>query len=264
MTTNFSLAARAAAAVILMVLAAGCAKSADSSATSSTPGSSTTDGATSADGSTSTDGTSTDSNTGASPSEADSTPAQEGTGAESPQPTKKQSPTIKVASLPIGGSADVDGVHQCGRVSLLLQELPPGISISVTSAEPDPLGIFTLGGDRCGSEPPCATWTWTTQTTDGACTVAATQVIDSADSVTLKLAGTVTCPDQSTCDQVQSKLGGSQFQFTALPGVVPSSPSSPSGDTTDGSSDAGGSSSSPAVSGSAEPSTSTEASPTGS
>jgi hypothetical protein len=248
MTTDFSLTARAAAAVILVVLAAGCAKSADSSAASSTPGSGTADGAHSADGATSTDSTSAASD--ASPSEADTTPAQEGTGAESPQPVKKESPTISVASLPIGGSADAGGAHQCGRVSLLLQQLPPGISISVSSIGLDPTGVFALGDDPCGSEPPCARWTWTTGTTDRACTVAATQVIDSADSVTLELTGTVTCPDQSTCDQVRNTLGGSQFQFTAIPGVV-------SGSSSD-------SSSSPAVSASVEPSTSTEASTAGS
>jgi hypothetical protein len=269
MTTNFSLTTRAAAAVMFVVLAAGCAKSTDSSATASTAAPGRTDGSSSAVGSTSTDSSVSADNSippDNSESGADSTPALEGTGAESPQPAQKQSPTIPIASLPIGGSQDVDGAHQCGHVSLLRNDLPPGISISVDSIDFKPKGIFDLDGAPCGSAPPCATWAWTTETTDAACTVAVTQLIDSAGSVSLVLTGTVHCPDQSSCDQVRSAFEGSgtQFQFTALTGVVPTNSSSPPAGT-DGSSAAGSdSSSSPAVSSSGEPSTSSEASTAGS
>jgi hypothetical protein len=275
--TRSSLAIHAAAAAVLVVLAAGCAKPTPSSAGSSSAGSSTTGAGSNSTGTAGSTGTaaSTDQSTtaGSSPSPADSTPAQEGTGAESPQPEQKGGPTISVASLPVGGDADDDGVRQCGHVSLIVHnELPKGISISIDSIGLSREGIFTLGGDLCAPDSaPCTTaWTWTTDTATKQCTVAVTQVAESEEPVALVLVGTVHCPDQSACDDVQRSFDGNgsntHIEFTPSLGVVPSGstagPSSSSAATSPSDSSSSSSSSSPA--GSPETTAATEASTSGS
>ena len=226
MTTQLTLAARVTTAAVLIMLAAGCADSADPPAGSSTEGSSSANVSGSTDGST--DGA------GAPSSEAASTPAQEGTGAESPQPATETGPVLKVASLPVGGSPEVDGARQCVHVNLLNTVLPPGVTISVDEITLNPPDIFSLSGDPCGSEPPCTTsWTWTAETASKQCTVAVTQLSGSTGSAGLVMASTVSCADQGACDQVQSGFGGSgtQLYFTATP-VTPTDPvsSSPASD----------------------------------
>jgi hypothetical protein len=261
MTTRLPLATRAAVAVVLVVLAAGCAQSTPSSGGPSTTESSATAGSSPLSGSSSTDAAATPGN---SPTQADSTPAQEGTGAESPQPAKKGAPTISVASLPIGGSTDGDGgAHQCADVNLSPPTpLPPGITASIDAIDLSPQGIFNLSGGQCGSTQRCTTsWTWKTDT-PGGCTVAVTQVADSSDRVTLIVASTVTCPDQSTCDRIQSEFkgNGSQIGFTALTGVVSGGSTSGSGSSAGASPSDSGSS----PSGSPETSAATEATTAGS
>lgn len=225
MTTNFSFRVHGAAALILLALSAGCA----SSSGSSTAGSSAPEGSSATDGSTSTGTTSSETSAAshASPSEADTTPAQEGSGAESPQSAQKGGPTISVASLPVGGNTDQKGAAQCGHVNLIAHnELPRGISISIDSIGLSTEGVFTLGGDLCAPDStPCTTaWTWTTDTASRQCTVAVTQVADSDKPVALVLVGTVHCPDQQACDDVQRSFDGNgsntQIQFTPSLGVV--------------------------------------------
>ncbi|HEX8305045.1 MAG TPA: hypothetical protein VF612_09215 [Jatrophihabitans sp.] len=219
MNTRSSRASHAAAAVLLVVLAAGCSTSTPSSTTDASATDSTSAGTGASSGSPT---ASSD-----SPSPADSSPAQEGTGAESPQPAQQGGPTISVASLPIGGNTEEDGARQCGHVNLIPPSpLPPGIKFSINSIELTPAGIFSISDDPCGSAPPCTTsWTWTSEA-PSECTVAVTQLIDSTDTVTLTIGSTATCPDQSTCDRVESEFkgNGSQVRFTALAGVAPAAP----------------------------------------
>jgi hypothetical protein len=226
MTTRLPFVARTAAAVVLVALGAGCAKSTPSSGGSSTTGTDT--GASIGNSATPDD----------SAAPADSTPAQEGTGVESPQPSQNGGPTISVASLPVGGNTDEDGARQCGHVSLIVHnELPKGISISIDSIGLSPEGIFTLGGDLCSPDStPCTTnWTWTRDTANKQCTVAVTQVADSEEPVALVLGGTVHCSDQSACDDVQRSFDGNgantHIEFRPSLGVVSSGSTSATSET---------------------------------
>ncbi|MDQ1739587.1 MAG: hypothetical protein QOE53_1239 [Pseudonocardiales bacterium] len=277
MTIRLPLATQAAAAIVLVMLAAGCGNSTPSSAGSDT-GSGSTEVAGSLEGSTPT-GTAGSTNTaastgnsptttGGSPAQTDSTPAQEGTGAESPQPEQKGGPTISVASLPVGGNRDEDGARQCGHVGLIVHNgLPAGISISIDSIGLSREGIFTLGGDLCApdSAPCTTTWTWTTDTANKQCAVAVTQVADSEEPVALVLVGTVHCPDQRACDDVQRSFDGNgsdtQIKFEPSLGVV-SGGSTPASSGSSAGASPSDSGSSP--SGSAETSAATEASTSGS
>ncbi|MDQ1745177.1 MAG: hypothetical protein QOE23_3516, partial [Pseudonocardiales bacterium] len=187
-------------------------------------------------------------------------------GAESPQPAR-QAPTISVASLPVGGDTDQDGARQCGHVSLIVHnELPKGISVSIDSIGLSRKDIFTLGGDLCAPDsPPCTTaWMWTTDTANRQCTVAVTQVTDSAEPVALVLTGTVHCPDQSACDDVQHSFdangSNTRIQFTPSLGVVSGGSASASA----GSPAASPSDTGPSPAASPESSTTAEASTSGS
>lgn len=231
MTVRFSLATRAAVAVALVLLTAGCGGSSSTSAGSSTTGSDSTEAtgstavATSTEGAASTGQPATVPDSSAPP--AASSPAPEGTGAESPQPAQQGGPTISVASLPLGGETTEDGARQCGHVSLIVHnQLPKDVSISIDSIGLSREGVFTLGGDLCAPDStPCTTaWVWTTDTATRECTVAVTQVADSEQPVALVLAGTVHCPDQSACDDVQRSFDGNgsntRIEFTPSLGVV--------------------------------------------
>lgn len=268
MTTRSTTAVRAAATIVLLVLGVGCAKSDDAAGGSSgtalssannataTVDSSAADGSTATSSSTATGSSITTSSSiatsssvpaggssapGGSASEADSTPAQEGSGAEAPQAPKKGGPSISVASLPVGGNVDVEGARQCGHVNLITHDqLPPGISISIDSIGLSSDDIFALHGDLCGSARPCTTsWTWTTDTAGSACTVAVTQVRqvpNSTYSAELVLGGTVTCPNQDACNQVQSGFdgngSGTHIVFEASTEVAATDPSTDSNGST--------------------------------
>jgi hypothetical protein len=184
----------------------------------------------------------------------DSEPATESTGPEPPESSRNGGPAITVASLPIGGSPDVDGAQQCGDVNWLGQKpLPPGVAVSVEQIGLDREGIFQFGGEACrnSGRPTCSTsWMWTSTQTSG-CSVPVVQIVDpeSPQEVTLILSGTVRCADISACKQALSGQEGSSVVFEADPGVVTNGSSS-----SESSSDSSGSSesSSESSSGSSE------------
>lgn len=223
-----SVTIRSAVAVAVVVLVAGCTGSSPTRAGPSTADATATEGATATDNSVSAGNSAS---SGVLATEAASTPAVEGTGAESPQQPNNGGPTISVASLPVGGDTDTDGARQCAHVRLITHDqLPARVSISIDSIRLSREGIFSIGGDLCGSDrSPCAGYSWTTDTAGGECTVDVTQIKDSTETVTLVLAGTVHCPDQPACDQVQSGFdgngSGTQIDFTASTGVVSASSS---------------------------------------
>jgi hypothetical protein len=252
--TRISLTFRSAVAVALAVLVAGCAGSTPGSAGSSTEGATATQGTAAAGDSASA--------ASVAASEAASTPAVEGTGAESPQQPANGGPTISVAALPVGGDKDSDGARQCAHVNLITQnQLPKWVSISIDSIGLSSEGIFSVGGDLCGSaRPPCEGYSWTLDTAGRECAVDVTQIKDSDETVTLVLAGTVHCRDQQACDDVQRAFDGpsAQIQFTASTGVVSTESSSPSETPP---SDTSASETSPSAT--SESSTSTEASTAG-
>jgi hypothetical protein len=158
----------------------------------------------------------------------DTTPATETSTTESPQQGGGGGISVSVASLPIGGNSGGGGVVQCADVNLIRgpDPFPPDVTISVAGFHLDPADVFEFGGDpaACGvpSESACqSSWTWTAGSVAG-CLVTVTQVVDSEQTVTLDLAGTVHCQQQASCDAI-TQAGGSQISFTAQPGVVSSS-----------------------------------------
>lgn len=160
----------------------------------------------------------------------DTTPATETSTTESAQQGGGGGISVSVASLPIGGNSGGDGAVQCADVNLIgaPDPFPSDVTISVTGFALDPDGVFQLGGDpaACGlpSEAACqSSWTWTAGAITG-CLVTVTQLVDSEQTVTLDLAGTVHCQRQASCDAI-ANAGGSQISFTAQPGVVSSSTS---------------------------------------
>lgn len=158
-------------------------------------------------------------------------PATEGATTEAAQPGGGGGTAISIPSLPIGGNAEGDGAEQCAEVNWLgPKPIPPDVTISLTGLGLDPEGIFQFGGNACaGDKPECTTaWRWQSNTADIECLVPATQIVDveSQKSVTLVLAGSVHCTEQSSCAEF-AQLGGSQIQYTAQPGAVSTSPDGP-------------------------------------
>jgi hypothetical protein len=157
----------------------------------------------------------------------DTTPATETATTESPAQGGDDGISVPVASLPIGGNGGNGGTVQCSNVNLIgaPNPLPSDVSIAVTGLSLRPDGIFEFGGDpgACDlpSESVCASsWTWTADS-PGGCLVTVTQTVDSEETVTLEVAGTVHCEIQNSCDAI-TNAGGSQITFTAQLGVVTS------------------------------------------
>ena len=158
-----------------------------------------------------------------------SAPVTEGSGPETPQQSVNGGPSISVASLPIGGAPapGSDPSQQCASVNLLAP-VPAGATVQLADVSFDPDGVFQVGGSACPSDQtPCASLRWTHQSSPG-CVVPVEQATDSSATVTVIVAGTVSCTSQSVCDGYKSQLdkaGGSQDQLTAVP--LTSSGSSP-------------------------------------
>ncbi len=209
---------RGAVAVAVALLAAGC-----TTHSASPPGSSTE-----------------------STTSVDSTPATEGSGPETPQARQNGGPAISVASLPVGGNVDGDAARRCIHVNWLgTKPIPHDVSVSLDGAALDPDGVFDLSAGGCAqpNDPPCGTsWTWSSNTADTSCQIAATQVVNSDQTVTLVLAGTVHCASEQACESFVGQFGTDRIQFDAQPGVVagsssdsaPPDSSAPSDDPTDG------------------------------
>ncbi|HQR27684.1 MAG TPA: hypothetical protein PLP61_11650, partial [Nocardioides sp.] len=121
----------------------------------------------------------------------DPTPAPEPTGSEEPLPPD-QDVSISVPTLPVGGNTDQDGADQCAHANWLGDTIPTGVEVVVDQVALDPDGVFSLGGEPCGSGgPACASsWTWSAETQSQECTVSATQLEDTDQTVTLVLVGT--------------------------------------------------------------------------
>ena len=151
-------------------------------------------------------------------------PATEGTDPEAPQSKQNAGPSISIASLPIGGNVDEDGTQQCAEVNWLgPKPIPQGVTITIDAIGLDPEGIFELDS-TCGDRPCQTSWQWVSATESIDCTVAARQVVDSDQTVTLVLSGTVHCGDDNACDEfrraAEDSQSGSQIRFEAQLGVV--------------------------------------------
>jgi hypothetical protein len=108
---------------------------------------------------------------------------------------------IELAGLPVGGGASVDVDGTWCQVLFWGEGFPAGVSLEVTRVEIVE-GEGTLRVLPCEGYPPCV------QTVLDAdhvgCTVAVTPPSPTADRiVVVRLDGTLTCPDQATCDELR-------------------------------------------------------------
>jgi hypothetical protein len=141
-----------------------------------------------------------------------SEPPTEQTGPESPQPTQGK-PAVRVASLPIGGDPEVDGLQQCAEVNWLGESIPDGVTVSIDAIGLDPEGVFRLDQQSCGSgQRSCAEAGRIVE--NKACYVGVRQVAAGGEDVQLIIAGTVTCRQQRDCKRVVEQNDGSDISFS--------------------------------------------------
>jgi len=152
----------------------------------------------------------------------DSTSSSQQTGEPAPEPTDPEStqsqqekPSIKLAQLPVGGSAD----GNCNPVNWLGNDIPAGTTITVGSPTFDPLKIFEVDQSACpGDTRACEGLEWTSDSQEP-CSVGFRQVANEG-TVTLVIPASVTCASQADCDAVKKKEG-SQIELTAVPSETP-------------------------------------------
>ncbi len=133
-------------------------------------------------------------------------PPQEPTGTESPQRRTGGTPSVQVASLPIGGQAE-DANPRCVQVQWLTGRLAPGFALDVTAVHVT--SPFTTGGG-CTHGPACAGHRFDPDNSDTAhpCFVGI-EWRGSGDATTegqLSLGGTLTCPAATGCGRVGDDL----------------------------------------------------------
>jgi hypothetical protein len=145
-------------------------------------------------------------------------PAQEPTGPESTQP-KQEKPSVRVASLPIGGSSVNDEHPNCFSINLTDTSIPAGTTIELSEATFKPMGVFEVDDHACpGDLPGCPGVHWTADQHD-TCYVGVRQSAKSG-TATLRVPGRATCTTQADCDTLLGRPG-SQIVLTAQTSETP-------------------------------------------
>ncbi|MFI7062609.1 hypothetical protein ACIBL3_16625 [Kribbella sp. NPDC050124] len=144
-------------------------------------------------------------NGGGTPSPAPETtgePSYEPTTPETTQPTRRQ-PAISIATAPIGGGTDNDGVEHCAQVNWLGRNpLPEGTKLKLGAAALEPTGVFELDQSACPSDrQSCANLEWQTSNLD-TCYVGARQIANGTGEVRLIIPIEATCATQDDCDHL--------------------------------------------------------------
>lgn len=200
--------------VLVMVLAVGCSGPSNSSST------------------TSPDGTGTSEPAGGGTLPPDTTATSEPTGEPAPEPTdpestqtKQRKPAISIATAPVGGGPDDDGVEQCASVSWLAGDLPDGTTVTLGSITFEPAGIFELDQNACpDSREDCTGVVWKPGATD-TCFVGARQVKNGDEDVTVIINASATCATEQDCQDLEkaAKEKGSDVHLS--PGELPTTTS---------------------------------------
>jgi hypothetical protein len=114
--------------------------------------------------------------------------------------------SVELAGLPIGGgSASAVGDAWCQLLSWNA-ELPSDVTISIDAVRLQEQGAQLLTGG-CASTPSCVGMVIHAESLT--CAVLVKPDTPQAPSVTVQLDGTLRCPDEQTCDDLQSTSGGS-------------------------------------------------------
>jgi hypothetical protein len=141
-------------------------------------------------------------------------PATEPTNPESTQ-AQQQQPSIELASAPIGGNVDVDGIKQCAEVNWLGRNpIPDGTTIRLGPPGLDPGGVFDWDQSSCaGDLRPCTDVMWQSSSFQ-ACYVGVRQIANGSKDVSLIIPVAATCASQEDCDSLANGTGGSQITFS--------------------------------------------------
>ena len=143
------------------------------------------------------------------------------TGEPPPEPTtpettgtKQPKPSIEIASAPIGGNVDSDGIERCAEVNWLGQNpIPDGTVIHLGRPRLDPEGIFEFDQSACpGDARACADVRWQANSFKP-CFVGAKQVANGTDDVTLVIPMSATCETEEDCQSLVAGFGTSQIRF---------------------------------------------------
>jgi len=153
-------------------------------------------------------------NPGQTQSEQTGEPATEATGPDTAQPQQSR-PSLEIASAPIGGNVEADGLRQCAEVNWLGRSpIPDGTAIRLGSPGLDPHGVFEFDQSSCsGDLRPCADVEWQAVNFKP-CYVGVRQVANGSDDVSLIIPVDATCASQEDCDSLVDGTGGSQIRFT--------------------------------------------------
>ena len=149
-------------------------------------------------------------------------PTTEGTGPETAQ-TKENQPSIQIASAPIGGNVDTNGLQQCAEVNWLGRSpIPDGTVIKLGSPSLDPDGVFKFDQSSCsGDLRPCSDVKWLSDNFKP-CYVGVRQVANGSDDVSLIIGVDATCASQEDCDSLTQGTDGTQIRFSPEPIDTPS------------------------------------------
>jgi hypothetical protein len=154
-----------------------------------------------------------------------SEPSFEPTDPESTQPEQPR-PSIDLASAPIGGNVEENGIYRCAEVNWLGRSpIPAGTTIVTGPPHVEPGGVFELDQQGCpATARPCPDVQWVAGNFQP-CFVGARQVAAGTDDITLIMPVRATCNTQADCQSLVGDQKGSQIAFS--PGDLPSA--SPSG-----------------------------------
>jgi len=152
-------------------------------------------------------------------------PSLEPTEPESTQPEQPK-PSIELASAPIGGNVEENGVFRCAEVNWLGRSpIPAGTTIVTGPPHVEPGGVFELDQRGCpATARPCPDVQWVAGNFQP-CYVGARQVAAGTDDIALIMPIRATCRTDADCQSLSGNQKGSQIAFT--PGDLPSA--SPSG-----------------------------------
>ena len=144
------------------------------------------------------------------------------------EPTDPEStkPSIDLASAPIGGNVEENGIYRCAEVNWLGRSpIPAGTTIVTGPPHVEPGGVFELDQRGCpDTARPCPDVQWVGGNFKP-CYVGARQVAIGTDDIALIMPVRATCNTAADCQSLAGNQKGSQIAFS--PGDLPSA--SPSG-----------------------------------
>ena len=168
------------------------------------------------------------------PIDINTTPSTEQQTTEAPPPGGGGSGSVSLPVLPVGGGSVLfdDGPDQCARVQWDSENITEGIEIAADPASISfaTSGVFQVGAaDICSEEgqAQCLDPAFHFDTNSESCSIPFTQIADSSvESVSVSLGGSVSCPDQPTCDSFKAN----HVKDETVLALVPHSTTPPSTD----------------------------------